>query len=519
MASDDGQPDGGPATPADLERVQALVSALLDGWLGDEGRDTLEGLVVRHRAAATQYLRSIHLNCVLQLQMGIAHPESTAAGLALAGDDEASSAADALHETMVLPAIRDPEDAAAAPAAPASPLPEGPLPIQSPAEPRRWKGGAWAAALVVGGMTLAWAVHARRPPAVLTATADALAPDGSPLLPGARIAAGRSLHLTSGAAELTFDSGAVLVARAPAVLRVIDGNAVALTAGSATAHVPQRAVGFRVDAPGLSVVDRGTDFGVRVSDAPSGTDAAAGPGPTTEVEVLAGRVDATVIGNGGSRAGTVQVDAGQAVRHVRGSTDVVPAPVPFAAAGFDLDIATMRIAVPTHGTGAGVAPGAVDPNWQVTPPSPASTSAVAPAFAVEGLLRDYAPNAPDAQWISIAAKSRDAAGGRYVYHTTVDLTGFDPATVSASARGAADDAIAAILVNGEMAGRFTGSGAHRSWWSDRRVCAVSGHWHEGVNQVDVWVDNAAGAGSPGGSPNFTGLQCALDLTAVPLVRR
>ena len=50
------------AAAADLEQVQALAGAVLDGRLGDEGRGTLERLVVRHRATARQDLRSADLD-------------------------------------------------------------------------------------------------------------------------------------------------------------------------------------------------------------------------------------------------------------------------------------------------------------------------------------------------------------------------------------------------------------------------------------------------------------------------
>jgi hypothetical protein len=516
MAPEDRQPDGGPATPAELEQVQTLVSALLDGWMGDDDHETLERLVVRHRDAAQQYLRSVHLNCVLQLQLGITTPELTTADSGALTGDVGSPAVGELHETMVLPALRD-GAGADAPVIPASVNPGVSLPIQPAVRPRRWTGRTWAAAaLVVGGLALTWAVRSRRPPAMLTATAAALTSDGSPLVPKTPLVAGQSLNVTSGAVELTFNSGAVLVARAPAVLRVIDGNAVSLTSGTATAHVPTPAIGFRVDAPGLSVVDRGTDFGVRVIDPAAG--AGSDLEPTTVVDVLAGRVDATVIGSDGAQGRTVHVQAGHAIGHVQGSADPLPAPLPFAAEGFDLHIATIRIAVPTYGTGVGVAPGAADPHWRVTPPSATPASAAVPAVVVENPLPDYSSNTPDVRWISTVARARDAAGGRYVYHTTVDLTGFNPATVSASASAAADDGVSGIRVNGVLAGTFAGSSTGKSWWSERRACSISGPWHDGVNQVDVLVDNASGTGFTT-SPNFTGLQCALELTAVPVVRR
>ncbi len=518
---DGGQPGGGPATPADLAQVQALASALLDGRLDEAGRDALERLVVRHRVAAREYLRSVHLSCVLQLHMRIARLGSTAN---LDADDGDSSAAEQLHETMVLPAIRD-AGAAAAEAGPEF-LP-APAPVRPRATPPRRPPGRWswaAAAVVVGGLTLTWAVRPRRPAAVVTATAAASAPDGSPVLPRTPLAAGESLRLASGAIEVTFDSGTVVVVRGPALVRVVDGNALALASGSATAHVPPPAVGFRVEAPGLSVVDRGTDFGVRVTAADTGPDAAG-----TDVDVLAGRVDATAVDAAGRpRAAAARVEAGHAVRQADASPGVTPVAVPFAPAGFDLNIATVRIPVPTHGTGVGVAAGAADPNWLVTPPPTGGgvggvgvgpAGGPVPAFVVVDPLADYAANGADVRWISTTARAADASAGRYVYHTTVDLTGFDPATVAASARAAADDQVAAIAVNGGRAAASGPTEMRTPWWAERHALAVVGQWHEGINQVDVLVDNFPGRQMANRAANFSALQFVLDLSAVPVVRR
>jgi len=90
--------------------------------------------------------------------------------------------------------------------------------------------------------------------------------------------AGQRLSLKEGVAEISFESGATVVLEGPAELEVggkgsggrgqgpeAKGiNGCSLTLGKLFANVPQQAHGFTVVTPDMTIVDRGTQFGVAV---------------------------------------------------------------------------------------------------------------------------------------------------------------------------------------------------------------------------------------------------------------
>ncbi len=89
----------------------------------------------------------------------------------------------------------------------------------------------------------------------------------APAVPlGTEFCKGQKLRLSTGLAELTFDSGATVILRAPARFDVTDPNGGRLQVGKLTAKVPHSAAGFAISTPGGKVVDRGTEFGVSVND-------------------------------------------------------------------------------------------------------------------------------------------------------------------------------------------------------------------------------------------------------------
>ncbi|QNN21667.1 hypothetical protein HED60_05085 [Planctomycetales bacterium ZRK34] len=77
------------------------------------------------------------------------------------------------------------------------------------------------------------------------------------------------LKLTSGTAQLMFADGAVVTLYGPAELKLDQTNLATLTAGTLTAWVPEQAHGFTVQTPRATIVDLGTEFGLRI--APDGT--------------------------------------------------------------------------------------------------------------------------------------------------------------------------------------------------------------------------------------------------------
>ncbi len=68
--------------------------------------------------------------------------------------------------------------------------------------------------------------------------------------------------LESGLAEIAFDSGAVIVLKAPAEITCTSANGVYLASGSLSAKVPSKANGFTVSTAYGKFVDLGTEFSV-----------------------------------------------------------------------------------------------------------------------------------------------------------------------------------------------------------------------------------------------------------------
>lgn len=73
-------------------------------------------------------------------------------------------------------------------------------------------------------------------------------------------------RLESGEARLQLDNGVELLLRAPAELQLRSVDHAILYRGQASARVPKEAIGFRLDAPGLNVVDLGTEFSLAVDE-------------------------------------------------------------------------------------------------------------------------------------------------------------------------------------------------------------------------------------------------------------
>lgn len=120
---------------------------------------------------------------------------------------------------------------------------------------------------------------------------------------GEELAAGTTLDLREGLAEIAFNSGARALLQGPARLEIAGDGEARLHVGSLYATVPKGAAGFRVRTPEAAIVDRGTEFGVAVD--------ASG---ASEVHVFVGSVDIlpdSPVAAGGTPHG---VHAGQAVR-------------------------------------------------------------------------------------------------------------------------------------------------------------------------------------------------------------
>ncbi|GAA4454819.1 LamG-like jellyroll fold domain-containing protein [Novipirellula rosea] len=105
---------------------------------------------------------------------------------------------------------------------------------------------------------------------------------------GQRLTSG-TLKLDQGFVQMEFMSGAVVAIEGPAELQIHSKNAATLLSGSVSANVPPRARGFVLNAPKAAIVDLGTEFGVSVT-----------PAGTSEVEVLSGEVELSLLGDDGN---------------------------------------------------------------------------------------------------------------------------------------------------------------------------------------------------------------------------
>lgn len=103
----------------------------------------------------------------------------------------------------------------------------------------------------------------------------------APAAPGSYLRRGERLELTSGYAEITFDSGARVVLEGATSLDINSAWDATLRRGTLKASVPPEAIGFRISNPFVEVIDLGTEFTV-IAD---GAGAA-------EVLVLKGEVEA-----------------------------------------------------------------------------------------------------------------------------------------------------------------------------------------------------------------------------------
>lgn len=89
----------------------------------------------------------------------------------------------------------------------------------------------------------------------------------------------RRLRLASGLVQLEFYSGATVVLEGPADFEIMSSMKAICRAGCLRAHVPHQAQGFQIGTPHATVVDLGTEFGVRVE-----------PTGQAEVHVFVGKV-------------------------------------------------------------------------------------------------------------------------------------------------------------------------------------------------------------------------------------
>jgi len=163
-----------------------------------------------------------------------------------------------------------------------------------------------AAVLVVAGGAILWGLHRGQSDQHL-AVAEIVDDHGvvwsdkSTALQQSRLVRPGRLEIESGVLTLRFRSGATVLIRDAASMRIESDMLVRLDRGQATAQVPHWAKGFTIETADVEVVDLGTQFGVMAS----------GDG-MTDVVIFEGQVD--VKPTGGDRRIQKRLNQGEAAR-------------------------------------------------------------------------------------------------------------------------------------------------------------------------------------------------------------
>jgi len=153
-----------------------------------------------------------------------------------------------------------------------------PAPAKSVSKVGKWMGLAVA---VAAGLVVAFGIWTLRPQgnhapkeiaaveptdssvALLVQAPGAVWESSEPPRIGVPLAPGR-LQLKSGYAHIQFYSGATVILEGPADFWLTSRTAAYCASGKLRANVPPHAEGFRIGTPTVDVVDRGTEFGLRV---------------------------------------------------------------------------------------------------------------------------------------------------------------------------------------------------------------------------------------------------------------
>ncbi len=215
--------------PSDTEitQLRRLISGMLDGKLDEEGRRSLNALLLKSTEARRFYREQMKLHARLHLEY-----------------ERAGGA-------MPLPGAR----------------PRGRVAVFT-------RGLLWAAAACIALIAVfAWKNDERELETFATlnsARAARWVGSNLPTTEKSRLSAG-TLQLDAGIAVIRFDSGAEVSLEAPAELDLIDAMNCRIRRGTAVANVPPSAIGFRIETPSVRVVDHGTRFSVSVDPQTGGT--------------------------------------------------------------------------------------------------------------------------------------------------------------------------------------------------------------------------------------------------------
>lgn len=121
---------------------------------------------------------------------------------------------------------------------------------------------------------------------------------------GDNICEGFDFDLVAGKIDIVYPHGATLQLTGPAKWKMVSLESSLLESGKLTAYVPPAAVGYRVQTPVVSVLDKGTRFGVQVN-----------PEKGTEVHVFDGEVETQSLQGPTAKNSPQPIHMTQAVRY------------------------------------------------------------------------------------------------------------------------------------------------------------------------------------------------------------
>ncbi len=146
-------------------------------------------------------------------------------------------------------------------------------------------------------------------------------------------------------------------------------------------------------------------------------------------------------------------------------------------------------------TGALLPASAVDPHYELVQSPDAGSPGPSAYTLVAGFpVGPWLAEGPDSRWIAPAASQ--AAGnvpGDYVYRTTFDLTGYDPAKASITGRWTSDNSGIDVVLNGTNLG-ISNSGGFGGWYD----FTITSGFVAGENTLDFIVNNAGDTVNPTG---------------------
>lgn len=151
-------------------------------------------------------------------------------------------------------------------------------------------------------------------PAAIVTHVEGLGPQrqGNDIKPGMRLKPG-ALTLQQGQVQVEFLGGAKLLVQGPCELHILSPKSATLVSGRAATRVLEWGRGFVLNTPEAVMVDLGTEFAVGV-DEHQGSD----------VQVVRGEVEVSVLGDDGSTLTSEVVDAASALRIRPGATTLEP---------------------------------------------------------------------------------------------------------------------------------------------------------------------------------------------------